>query len=122
MTNSSTNYVFNLYLREEPKTLIGNCCLRKQDGDGCYEIGYWLHGAYTGRGFMTECVQGLVEFARHELTGVSILSMYVHQGNEGSRRVAEKVGMKFVRNVDFTYEATRPEWGTRVNHCFELQL
>ena len=133
MTDYPKHWVFNLYLKNEQQhqqttpntpttTLIGNCCLRKKDDErGLYELGYWIHGKYTGRGLTTECVKGLIEFARGQLDGASTLCMYVNQGNIGSRRVGEKAGFQFVRDENSTYDL-RPEWGTRVNHYYELAL
>ena len=136
MTDNPEHWVFNMYLKEEQQqqqqtqnsstttatTLVGNCCLRKKEKQGMYELGYWIHGKQTGRGLTTECVKGLIEFARGHLEGATTLIMYVHQGNIGSRRVTEKTGFQFLRNEDMTYESSRPEWGVRVNHYFELAL
>ena len=129
MTDDPRNYVFNLHLRSEAvsisaRPIVGNCCLRwkaEENGHHHYEIGYWLHGGYTGRGLTTECVKGLIKFARSEL-GAFKLSLYVNEGNFGSKIVAEKSGFTLVRNEVVRYDNTRPDWGIRVNHYFEMLL
>jgi RimJ/RimL family protein N-acetyltransferase len=56
-----------------------------------FEIGYWLNTGYTGRGFCSEAVMGLVDFARTELGAVR-LEIRSQPANERSRAVAERCG------------------------------
>jgi len=90
---------------------------------GEIELGYRLHTAAWGRGFATEGSVALVErgFAKLGVERVMATTMTI---NAGSRRVMEKVGLRFVRTfheehedpVDGTehgeveYALTRDEW------------
>ena len=65
---------------------------------GEVEIGYGLAPEYEGRGYMTEAVRALVDwaFAREECTVVAPITA---KTNLASQRVLEKVGMKVCRET-----------------------
>ncbi|AND79631.1 GNAT family N-acetyltransferase [Streptococcus pantholopis] len=60
------------------------------------EIGYFLHRDFWGRGYMTECLQNLVDlsFTAMDLQALKII---VHKENAASRRVAQKSGFRLMR-------------------------
>ena len=58
------------------------------------EIGYVLHPDYWGRGLAPEAVRALLQFGFDNLQLHRIEAMFI-EGNTASRRVMEKVGMKF---------------------------
>lgn len=58
-----------------------------------YEIGYWVDTAHAGKGFCTEAVKALTEYALNTLKAVR-LQIAIQVGNEASRRVAEKCGFE----------------------------
>ncbi|MDN5929779.1 MAG: GNAT family N-acetyltransferase [Pseudonocardia sp.] len=96
---------------------------RRDPEPGVIEVGYRLHRAAWGRGFATEGAAALVDrgFAELPIDKVVADTMTI---NTGSRRVMEKLGMRFVRTVhphhddpvpgtehgDVRYEITRAEW------------
>ncbi len=57
------------------------------------EIGYWLGGAYQGKGIMTRAVRVLVDYAFDEL-GLNRVEIRCARGNDRSRAVAERLGFK----------------------------
>lgn len=73
--------------------LIGCCSLRPRDGDGAYEIGYWLGRASWGCGFATEAVHALVDFA-FTAAGLQRLHVSCRVTNSSSRRVIHKCGFQ----------------------------
>ncbi|WED42995.1 GNAT family N-acetyltransferase [Legionella cardiaca] len=56
-----------------------------------YEIGYWIHSNYTGKGFATELSIALTYFAFEQLKAVR-LQICCQAENHQSRRVIEKCG------------------------------
>ncbi len=56
-----------------------------------FEIGYWLGTSYSGKGFCTEAVNGLVQFAQSELHAKR-LEIRSQPANIRSRAVAERCG------------------------------
>lgn len=58
---------------------------------GRFEIGYWIRTTETGRGFITEAVNGLVEYAAQYLQATR-LEIRCDPRNVRSRNVAERAG------------------------------
>ncbi len=56
-----------------------------------FEIGYWLRTSYASKGFCTEAVNGLVQFAKTELHAKR-LEIRNQPANARSRAVAERCG------------------------------
>lgn len=56
-------------------------------------LGYWVDGAYTGRGLATAAVRRVCEAARTE-TGLHRVEAATLLTNEGSQRVLEKCGFE----------------------------
>ena len=64
-------------------------------GGGVAELGYRLHPDHWGRGYATEGAAALVRHGR--AVGVTRVVAYAMAVNSGSRRVLEKVGLRYVR-------------------------
>jgi RimJ/RimL family protein N-acetyltransferase len=62
-----------------------------------FEIGYWIDSRFSGRGFMTEAVEGLIQFSIIELDAKRI-EIRCDTNNDRSRKIPEKLG--------FTLEGT----------------
>ncbi len=58
-----------------------------------FEIGYWLRTSHAGKGFCTEAVNGLVQFAKAELHAKR-LEIRSQPANTRSRAVAERCGFE----------------------------
>jgi [ribosomal protein S5]-alanine N-acetyltransferase len=97
--------------------LIGYCGFFQQQvcGTDEIEIGYRLHDDYWNRGLATEAAQAVRDHAFRDLILPRVISL-IHPDNVGSRRVAEKNGMKIEKETVFrgfpplVFAITRAEW------------
>lgn len=65
------------------------------------EIGYVLSKEYWGRGLMTEAVRAVIAYL-FDTVGLDFILVGHFDRNDRSRRVIEKCGFKFIKNVDYT--------------------
>lgn len=90
--NNSLRHVFGIY---NDNTFIGCCSLIPQND--VYrinaEIGYWIGEPYWGKGYATEAVKLLLDYAFQKL---DVLRVYasVFEYNIASMRVLEKAGFE----------------------------
>lgn len=75
------------------------------------EIGYWLGKPYWGRGLIPEAVNAVAERCFLAL-GMKALWIALFDGNDQSRRVAEKCG--------FSYDHTCSDDSGQVEHFYRL--
>jgi RimJ/RimL family protein N-acetyltransferase len=81
----------HLYLRGTD-TLVGSSGLQGIDWEvPKFEIGYWCRTSFTGRGYITEAVLGITEFAFDTL-GAGRVEIRCDSRNHPSARVAERAG------------------------------
>jgi RimJ/RimL family protein N-acetyltransferase len=81
----------HLYLRGTD-TLVGSSGLQGIDWEvPKFEIGYWCRTGFTGRGYITEAVLGITEFAFDAL-GARRVEIRCDSRNLPSARVAERAG------------------------------
>jgi RimJ/RimL family protein N-acetyltransferase len=88
-------------------TLVGDCGLEIMEVDESHEaeLGYDFRSDVWGRGLATEAACAVRDHAFGVL-GLTRLVSLIRHGNEASRRVAEKVGMRHKRDIqrgDITY-------------------
>lgn len=62
--------------------------------DNDAEIGYWIGRPYWGKGLIPEAVSAIIDHSRNNL-GKDTLWIAFYDGNDKSRRVAEKCGFTF---------------------------
>jgi RimJ/RimL family protein N-acetyltransferase len=74
-------------------TLIGGCGLNVLDGPAP-DIGYWLGIPHWGKGFATEAVRVLIDYAFTELDHAA-LQAGARVTNPASRRILEKCGFQW---------------------------
>ena len=67
---------------------------------GEVEIGYGIDPAYRNRGYMTEAVRGLIDWAFRDPRCRSITALSIERSNIASNRVLEKVGMRVSGETD----------------------
>ncbi len=89
---------------------IGSIALMKNDApshiEGDLELGYWLAVPYWGRGLTPEAVRRMLLYAFDELGTQNVWIGYF-DGNEKSKRVAEKCGFRFIeRDENVPWPAT----------------
>ncbi|MED3651627.1 GNAT family N-acetyltransferase [Heyndrickxia sporothermodurans] len=56
-----------------------------------FEIGYWIDSRFSGKGYMTEAVKGIADFAFHEL-GARRVEIRCDEKNVKSRAIPERLG------------------------------
>ncbi len=69
------------------------CSGATDQGDGVFEVGYWVTQDFRGRGLATEAAQAMIDYAFETLHAKRVYICH-YEGNEGSRRVIEKLGFK----------------------------
>jgi RimJ/RimL family protein N-acetyltransferase len=82
---------FLVTLRDE--TIIGACGLSFHD-EQAPEIGYWLGLAFWGKGFATEAVRAVIDYAFTDLDHEG-LQASARVTNPASRRILEKCGFQW---------------------------
>src|SRR5437762_7430128 len=82
--------------------LVGYCGFLHQDVDGEkeFEIGYRLHPDYWNRGIATEAARKVRDHAFSDWEVPRVISL-IHYANTPSRRIAEKIGMTFEKEILF---------------------
>lgn len=99
-------------IRKEDGTLVGRCgllvwetdgwqstSLAEAKGDTELEVGYKLGRAYWGQGYATEAASAVRDYALNELGATRLIAL-IRPGNVASERVAEKLGMRYEREVE----------------------
>lgn len=56
-----------------------------------FEIGYWIDSRHSGKGYMTEAVEGIAAFAFHELSARRV-EIRCDERNTKSRAIPERLG------------------------------
>lgn len=87
-------YDWAVVLRESGK-MIGTCGFAAIDSpNACGEVGYVLNPDFWGQGYAPEAVRAVMAFGFGTLSLHRIEARYI-LGNDRSRRVMEKCGMRF---------------------------
>ena len=73
--------------------VVGLVGLQPHD-DGQFELGWWIWKAHWGQGLATEAIQPFIDHAR-DVMRLTRLVAVIDPPNAASRRVAEKLGMRF---------------------------
>ena len=114
--------MFAIRLKANGK-LIGTILYFDEKDGGC-EIGYGIGSGYWGQGYVTEATGRFLQYLFEE-KGFSRVCASFFTGNDASRRVMEKCGMRYSRfsekeltyleaERDLTYYAiSRKEWERR---------
>ncbi|XP_065649455.1 ribosomal-protein-serine acetyltransferase isoform X2 [Hydra vulgaris] len=114
------HYAFRIYLNQSQQ-LIGQCGIKLiSEADSVkktYEIGYWLHKNFTGKGYMHEAVLCLLNFSVTKLMAERFI-ICCDEKNIKSQNVALKCGFKLIKKIELTFDA-RPDWGLCTDFVFE---
>lgn len=104
--------LFSVVLKEKG-LLVGNCGLEVLEVAGATEaeLGYDFRSDYWGLGLATEAATAVRDYAFGSL-GLSRLVSLIRQGNESSRRVAEKVGLRLAETIQ---RGDQPYWVYALN-------
>ena len=94
---------FSVEERESGR-LVGDVGLSLAGGEpGVIKVGYTISPEVQGRGYATEAVRALVDYAFDALAA-DVVRAYASEENEPSIRVAEKVGMRLVERLEHRYD------------------
>jgi ribosomal-protein-alanine N-acetyltransferase len=114
--NRGDEWHWTLRLKQSPEHHIGAIALIKSDSDN---RGFWLGLPWQGHGLMTEAVAAVNDFW-FDVLGFPTLRAPKAVGNQASRRISEKTGMRIVATEerDFVsgrlpseiWEMTAEEW------------
>ena len=85
------NYTFG-FVRKSDGLLIGSGGIRRQEDD-TWDFGYNLRRDCWGRGYTTEAVKAIIDFARGR--GAKVFAAHHAVDNPASGRVMEKCGLTF---------------------------
>lgn len=105
-------------------TLIGYCGLQYLDNTPEVEVGYGFAKQHWGQGLATESAIASVKYGFETLKMARIVAI-ARPDNAGSRRVIEKIGMKYEKigrfyNTDCVYYAMNRDqwkWGNNGSAC-----
>jgi ribosomal-protein-alanine N-acetyltransferase len=91
--------LFSVMLKENG-LLVGDCGLEVMEiaGEVAAELGYDFRSAYWGQGLATEAATAVRDYAFGTLDLPRLVSL-IRQGNDASRRVAEKVGLRLTETI-----------------------
>ena len=107
-----------IFDRTDNRTVLGSTGFHDIDWTvPSLEIGYWVVPEAEGRGYVTEAVALLTEFALREF-GASRIAIYCDPRNLRSRRVAERLGYRFEGQLRNT--ARTPQGALRDSLAFSL--
>ncbi len=94
---AGTDYPFAIIIKNEG--IAGSIGLHKEkENDPFFELGYWLGRPYWGKGYATEAVRGILEWAQQELSVRTLTACYFDD-NPASANVLKKVGFVPTGNV-----------------------
>jgi ribosomal-protein-alanine N-acetyltransferase len=82
------------------RVLIGDCGLEQMEVDGvqAVELGYDFRSDYWNQGYATEAAAAVRDYAFDTLQLPRLISL-IRVGNGASRRVAEKIGMRYIAEI-----------------------
>lgn len=82
------------------KTLIGDCGLEHMEigGELVIELGYDFRSDYWNQGFATESATAVHDYAFNVIQLPHLISP-IRVGNAVSKRVSEKIGMRYVGEI-----------------------
>jgi RimJ/RimL family protein N-acetyltransferase len=84
----------------EDGELVGDVGLSPAEEEpGVMKAGYTISPAFQGKGYATEAVAALMDYA-FDVLDAEIVRIYANGANAASIRVAEKVGMRLIERID----------------------
>jgi RimJ/RimL family protein N-acetyltransferase len=76
--------------------VLGSVSLMDRVGPGGWEIGYWVHADWTGRGIITEAAAALTQ-AAFSLLGAERVEIHCDEANTASSAVPQRLGFRLDR-------------------------
>ncbi len=82
------------------KELIGTALIYYEEEVSCWEIGYNLGKKYWGKGYITEAMEKVIEFAVEQLAISQIVGRYAKE-NPASGNVMKKLGFQYEKDIPY---------------------
>ena len=102
-----TNYIFTVALKSSGQA-FGCVGLKKEDAQGIWSIGFWVHPNHWGNGFAKEAAEAVIAFGFERLKAKRIVTEHAIW-NKRSKRVIEKLGFTYMReNPEGFYKGGKP--------------
>jgi len=101
---------------KDTNELIGTALIYYEEEVECWEIGYNLGKKYWGKGYTTEAMRTVINFAKAELNLTQIVGRYAKE-NPASGKVMDKLG--FTYEKDILYECNN---GTVLREGIQCRL
>ncbi len=92
-----TSYCFTIQAKASD-LFYGRISIRKGEDPAFWNIGFWTHPRYQSQGIMTEAAAAILDFGFNDLSAEQIEAAHA-LWNIASRKVLEKIGMKFVKHL-----------------------
>lgn len=85
------------------KIKMGTCGFHLWDKEkNIVEIGFELMEKYNGKGYMTEAVEAIIEFARIQMK-IGIIKAFVYVENDKCKRLVERFGFKKAGKKEYVF-------------------
>jgi [ribosomal protein S5]-alanine N-acetyltransferase len=98
------------FIHPKEGVLVGNGGFKgRPDESGTVEIGYEIASEYWNRGFATEIAQGMIDYAFAHEEVRAVIARTLAEIN-ASNSVLQKVGMKFIAEMDHPEEGKIWRW------------
>jgi [ribosomal protein S5]-alanine N-acetyltransferase len=85
-------YAFAIERRADG-VVLGRVSLTREEGDGRWSLGFWIHPDAQGAGYAREAAAALIDFGFRRLCATAILASFA-EWNEASRRVLAHLGFR----------------------------
>jgi RimJ/RimL family protein N-acetyltransferase len=95
-------FTFTIVLKSS-RSPVGRITIRAEPRQGDWSIGFWIHPERWGQGFAAEAARAVVEFGFSHL-GATIVRAAHAAWNVQSKRVIERLGMRFIREIPDGFE------------------
>ena len=92
-------YRFTIVLKGT-NTLIGTALIYYEEEVKCWEISYNLGKRFWGKGYMTEAMKKVIDFAEEQLKLSQIVARYAKE-NPASGNVIYKLGFKYEKDIPY---------------------
>lgn len=95
-------FTFTIVLKS-PRSPVGRIAIRAEPRQGDWSIGFWIRPEQWGQGFAAEAAWAVVEFGFSRLGATMVRAAHA-AWNLQSKRVIEKLGMHFIREIPCGFE------------------
>lgn len=95
---ASRGFCMGALVLKETDRVIGVAGMQPLDLDDEIELGWWIWKEYWGSGYAREAIEHVIRHGR-EVFGLRRLVAVIVPGNAASIRVAERLGMRFERQM-----------------------